>query len=239
MRENITDLHIHIVPDYDDGAVDLQMSLDMLQMAYDQGVRNVFCTSHGGYKMEDVEQYKAMFMTLNMCAKSMFPEMNLYMGSEVLCGEEYIEEIFYGLDIGLFLPLGCSKCVLTELYLDTTPEEAKNIVAQMLEKGWQPIIAHAERYNALFDDSTIKELIELGALIQVNLYSLNEEHNEQIKKQARYLINNKYASFIGSDAHRTNHRPPNYLSGLQYLIENCEKEYLEALCYKNANEVIL
>lgn len=218
MCNYITDLHIHIVPDYDDGAIDLKMSLDMLQMAYEQGVRNVYCTSHGGYKPEDTEQYKAMFLMLKMCAQNKFPDMNLYTGCEVLIGEEYIDEIFYGLEIGMFLPLGETKYVLTELYLDTTPEEAKGIVSKMLNVGWKPIIAHAERYNNLFDDeNTIRELRELGAFIQVNLYSLSDEQNERIKKQAQYLISKEYASFIGSDAHRTNHRPPNYLSGINYL----------------------
>lgn len=35
MNNPITDLHIHIVPKVDDGARDITMSLDMLQMAYD------------------------------------------------------------------------------------------------------------------------------------------------------------------------------------------------------------
>ncbi|MEE0969037.1 MAG: CpsB/CapC family capsule biosynthesis tyrosine phosphatase, partial [Clostridia bacterium] len=47
-------MHIHIVPNVDDGAANLAMSLEMLKMAYNQGVRNIFCTSHNVYDEEEI-----------------------------------------------------------------------------------------------------------------------------------------------------------------------------------------
>ena len=72
------------------------------------------------------------------------------MGCELLCAGEYIDDILYGLEIGVFLPLGNSKCVLTELYPDVTPEEATAVVEELVAVGWKPILAHTERYPALF-----------------------------------------------------------------------------------------
>lgn len=40
------DLHCHIVPGVDDGARDMTMALQMLQMEAAQGVRHIACTSH-------------------------------------------------------------------------------------------------------------------------------------------------------------------------------------------------
>ena len=229
---------MHIVPKVDDGATDLSMALDMLKMAYEQGVRNIFCTSHNVYDEDEIKRYKANFMTLQMLAKSKYPDLNLYMGCELLCAGEYIEDILYGLEIGVFIPLGDSKCVLTELYPDATPNEAEHIVRSMLDAGWKPILAHVERYPALFDDDTISELINLGAKIQFNLYSLEEENDDNLKQRARYLVENKYAHFIGSDAHRINYRTPKYEAGVQYLIDHCDEEYVEKLCFKNVEEHI-
>lgn len=138
-----------------------------------------------------------------------------------------------------FLPLGNTKYVLTELYSDVTPDEGKMVVSSMVSAGWKPILAHTERYPALFDGETIEQLIELGAKIQFNIYSLDEENDENLKQRARYLVENRLAHFIGSDAHRINYRAPRYEAGVQYLIEHCDKKYVEELCYKNAKEYIV
>lgn len=235
MEQRITDTHIHIVPNVDDGAVDLTMALEMIKMAYEQGVRNIFCTSHNVYNKEELTRYKSQFMMLQMCARLQFPDLKLHMGCELLCAGEYVDDIIYGLDIGVFLPLGESKCVLTELYPDVTYTEAQKVVTTMLAVGWTPILAHVERYPNLFEKCHIEDLIAAGAMIQVNLYSLEEEQDESIKNRARYLVDNKFAGFIGSDAHRTNRRQPRYEQGLAYILKNCGEEYLKTVCSDNPN----
>ena len=214
------------------------MSLDILELAYEQGVRDIFCTSHNVYSEGKITKYKSQFMMLQMMARARFADLNLHMGCELLCAGEYIDDILYGLEIGVFLPLGNSKCVLTELYPDVTPKEAKTVVKAMVAAGWKPILAHAERYPALFDGTTLLELVDLGAKIQVNLYSLVEETNDDIRERARHLADNCLAHFVGSDAHRINYRSPKYESGVRYIEEHCGNEYLEEVCYKNADSFI-
>ena len=232
----ITDIHMHVVPDIDDGAVDLNMSLDMLQNAYNQGVRTIYCTSHNGYEKEATNRYKAQFMLLKTMAKAKFPDLKLYTGCEILCAGEYIDEIIYGLETGVFLQLGNSRYVLTELYPDVTALEAKLVIQRLIDAGWHPILAHAERYPKLYKRDTIKELIELGAKVQINLFSLVEEFDEETKGFARFLVEHKYAHFIGSDAHRSNHRPPRYEKGIEFLLVNCDMDYFEKLCYNKIAE---
>ena len=234
----ITDLHMHVVPGVDDGSFDMRMSLVMLEIAYEQGVRDIFCTSHNVYSEEEITRYKSQFMMLQMMAKSHFPDLTLHMGCELLCAGEYIDDVLYGLEIGVFLPLGNSKCVLTELYPDVTPEEAKVVVETLVATGWKPILAHTERYPALFVETVLQELITSGAKLQINLYSLVEENKDEIKERARYLVDNRLAHFVGSDAHRINYRSPKYESGVRYIEEHCGKEYLEEVCYKNADSFI-
>ena len=229
---------MHVVPGVDDGSFDMRMSLVMLELAYEQGVREIFCTSHNVYSEEEITRYKSQFMMLQMMAKSRFSDLKLHMGCELLCAGEYIDDILYGLEIGVFLPLGNSKCVLTELYPDVTPEESEAVVETLVAAGWKPILAHTERYPALFEGGTLQELINLGAKIQVNLYSLVEENKDDVKERARHLVDNRLAHFVGSDAHRINYRSPKYESGVRYIEEYCGKEYLEAVCHKNAESLI-
>ena len=235
----ITDLHMHVVPGIDDGSINMSMSLDMLEIAYEQGVRDIFCTSHNVYTKEEITKYKSQFTILQTMARHRFAGLRLHMGCELLCSGDYIDEILRGLETGVFLPLGNSKCVLTELYTDVTPEEAKKIVKALILSEWKPILAHAERYPALFDGATLQELIGLGVKIQVNLYSLEEESKENIKERARYLVHNQLVHFVGSDSHRTNHRSPKYEIGVQYIRAHCENAYLEDVCYKHADRLLL
>lgn len=235
----ITDLHMHIVPGVDDGSLTVSMSLDMIDIAYEQGVRDIFCTSHNVYSEEEITRYKSQYMMLQMLAKSRYPDLMLHMGCELLCAGEYMDDILYGLEIGVFLPLGNSRYILTELYQDTTPEEAKIVVNALIDAGWKPILAHTERYKALFDGETLKELINFGAMIQVNLYSLEDENNEDIKERARFLVDNHLVHFVGSDSHRINHRSPKYEAGVLYLQTHCEIEYVEELCFRNADRLII
>ena len=57
----IVDLHMHVVPGIDDGSRSIEESLQMLKCAAEQGVTDVFCTSHNGYCQDDGERYLASF----------------------------------------------------------------------------------------------------------------------------------------------------------------------------------
>lgn len=42
----IIEIHTHMLYGIDDGAHDSDMSLTLMDMDYDQGVRMIFCTNH-------------------------------------------------------------------------------------------------------------------------------------------------------------------------------------------------
>ena len=131
----IADLHMHIVPGVDDGSRTIEESIEMLEMAKSQGVTDVFCTSHNGYCEEDGEIYITSFNALTKAVEEANIGVRLHMGCEVLCAGDYIDDIIYGLDIGVFQTLGNSKYVLTELYSDTKPSEALLIIKTLKEHG--------------------------------------------------------------------------------------------------------
>lgn len=222
--KHILDLHMHVVPGIDDGARSIEEAIEMLRISAQQGITDIFCTSHNGYSLEDGERYTEQLAILRDEAKSVGINIQLHRGCEILCAGEYIDDIIYGLNIGAFATLGNSKYVLTEFYSDARPSEALTIIAALTGNGYKPIIAHMER-NYNITGIMVNTLIMSGALIQVNAYSFVEEKDEQTKMRARELLKNKYVHFIGSDAHRIDHRPPMMSSGMQYIIENTDNKY--------------
>ena len=101
----IVDLHMHIVPGVDDGSRTIEESIVMLEMAKSQGVTDVFCTSHNGYCEEDGERYLNSFNALVKAVDEANIGVRLHKGCEVLCAGDYIDDIIYGLDIGVFQTL--------------------------------------------------------------------------------------------------------------------------------------
>ena len=237
MNTHIVDLHMHIVPGVDDGSRSVEESIKMLKMANSQGVTDVFCTSHNGYSEEDGVRYINSFNTLAKAVSEANIGVRLHKGCEVLCAGDYIDDIIYGLDIGVFQTLGNSKYVLTELYSDTKPSEALLIIKTLKEHGYQPIIAHMER-NYNITGSMVGVLIASGALIQINTISFAEESDMGIKGRARELLNNRFVHFVGSDSHRIDHRPPIIAQGVQYIIDNADNEYANQILSRNAERLI-
>lgn len=231
----IIDLHCHIVPGIDDGARTVTESLEMLRIAQSQGVTDIFCTSHNGYSEEDAQKYLESLETLKTEVVKAGISINLHKGTEILCGGEYMEDILFGLEIGAFQTLGNSNFVLAELYPDARITEALQVVEALKSNGYTPIIAHMER-NVNIMGLMTRILVNSGALIQVNAYSLEEEINEAIKGRARELLDNRLVHFIGSDAHRTAHRPPRLEKGVSYILNNTDEEYAQKIVYENAHE---
>ena len=234
---SIVDLHMHVVPGIDDGAPNMGEALKMLKLAEQQGIVDLFCTSHNGYSKEDGENYLYAFNKLKDRVSQLGINIRLHKGCEILCAAEYIDEILYGLEIGAFSTLGNSKYVLTELYPDTRPSEALLIVDKLKNNGYQPIIAHMERNNNI-TGLMVATLIQSGAMIQVNAHSFVDEKDVEIKERARELLKNQYIHFIGSDAHRITHRPPNVLFGVKYILENTDNNYAMSILNGNAARLI-
>ena len=234
----MTDLHMHVVPHVDDGAIDMKMSLEMLKMAHEQGVRKVLCTSHSSWQDEAAVLYHDNFEKLRIAAAADLPDMRLYTGCEVLFTGAALLATLRKLDEGAFLTLNGTKLVLTEFWPDAPVDEAGQVVNELLSRKYVPVIAHAERCAAFEDEVFVKRLLEAGALLQVNMYSLVKESNERIKARARRMVDARQVSFVGSDAHGSNRRPPAVKDGMAYLYEHTDPAYADAVCFGNAEALL-
>lgn len=59
-----------------------------------------------------------------------------------------------------------------------------------------------------------------------------------MKAFARRLLAERKVSFLGSDAHRTDHRPPCVKNGIRYVYDHCDVDYANAVCYENAKQLL-
>jgi protein-tyrosine phosphatase len=236
MKHKICDIHSHIVPSVDDGSLSIEMSIEMLRNAYKQGVSSIVCTSHGSC---DINSYIENFNKLQRQAEVENINVNLYHGCEIYCDDDIIKEIVDELNHGNLTTINGTKYVLIEFNPYETADVILKCVKGVSLAGYTPIIAHVERcYGLSMEPQYIYALKQHGCLFQINAYSIVEESNKLIKDFARKLLNENLITFIGSDAHRTTHRPYMIDSGVNYIYQHCDIEYAKDICYRNAQHIL-
>lgn len=67
---------------------------------------------------------------------------------------------------------------------------------------------------------------------------LFEEMEDSIRNWVRRLVLERKVDYLGTDAHRTYHRPPSAEMGLQWLYENTDSEYADAISWGNAQRLL-
>ncbi|MBK9486054.1 MAG: hypothetical protein IPO01_12885 [Chitinophagaceae bacterium] len=76
----------------------------------------------------------------------------------------------------------------------------------ILTSGYQPILAHPERYFYFQTNfKGYKKLKDLGFILQVNLLSLACYYGKNAAQAGRYLLDEGLASLAGTDLHHGRH----------------------------------
>lgn len=207
----MTDLHTHILPGMDDGAKNVDMSLDMLRMERAQGVNTVVLTPHFYRDRERpawfLERRKKAAQTLAK-ALLVMPEgernryPSLCLGAEVawVPGLAEWEELPQ-------LCIGGSKFLLLELPFTPWNEHMLHQLYDLPGRtGITPVIAHLERYYGVQHPEMIEEVISIGMPIQISCDTLLHPLK---RGRSLKLLKSGCAHILASDCHNLNSRKPN------------------------------
>lgn len=229
----VLDIHSHILPNVDDGAKDVEESLALLKMSYEQGIKCIVATPHFDANEENIEGFKevtekAYQEIADFATGKKIPE--IYLGSEVY----YFRNI--GKSSGIReLTLGKSNYILLELPLCSIDSQIlKDITDINRFQGLVPIIAHIERYSKMKGYKKLLKLVSTGTcLAQINASSVLFEGYQKI---ACKLLKKGYVSFVASDAHSVEHRPPLIKSAMDAISNVFDKHTVKKI--ESANEYV-
>ncbi|MBR6399700.1 MAG: capsular polysaccharide biosynthesis protein [Firmicutes bacterium] len=220
------DFHSHILPRIDDGSKSSDMSLEMLRISYEQGIRMMAATPHF-YITSDTAQkfcdrragsYEALSKRIAESGESL---PDIILGAEVY----YFRGIskYDGLDK---LKISGTDHILLEMPFERWSEKTLNEVAAIKEEtGLTPIMAHLDRYID-FQKGTdnIERLISMEVPIQLNAECFESFFT---RGRAIKMINNGLVSALGSDCHNTDKRRPNLGPCIAYITKKCGAEAVE------------
>lgn len=232
------DIHSHILPHLDDGAGNMETTLEMLRIAYQEGITHIIATPHykSGRFPADARKLQNTLHKVELAAREEHIPIALYAGNEIYYNSE-LEEKFQS---GALCTMNGTSYVLVEF----SPFEGylyiRNAMEDILGMGYTPILAHVERYQCMCKDiSCVKELKNMGCEIQVNAGSVVGDNGWRIKGFLKKLLKEELVDYIGTDAHNTAGRKPAMQKCAAYLYRKCERSYADALLYGNAGSRLL
>ena len=228
---------MHIVPGVDDGSRDMDMSEAMLERAWSEGIRAIIATPHS-HAFRQPERVIKCFTALKDRLSEKGSPMNPALGCEVLFAGDNTDAAMERLKSGRLPSLNGTRYVLTEFVPNVDVAYAINVIQRLRDAGFFPVIAHAERCPKVFGNAARAMEFHKSALIQINAYSLTEEQDAGIRDIARMLLHHRLVDFIGTDAHRMDHRAPNAASGIRYIREHCDPAYARAVLWDNAKRLL-
>ena len=200
----VADMHNHLIPGIDDGATDLESSIVMIRAMHGLGYRKFVATPH-----VQCEMYRNTHEAIETGAQKVRERLE---GTEMkvefrAAAEYYLDEhVDELLENNIPLLTIHKNMVLVEFSFIRQPMDLKEKLFNLQIKGYQPVIAHPERYLYFGTHKNVyDELISMDCLFQLNLLSLCGYYGKKQEELALYLIKKKYVSLLGSDAHTIRH----------------------------------
>lgn len=231
------DIHTHILPGIDDGAADMQEACLLVRMAQQDGTKALFLTPHyrGDHENQSSERLREVFSQLREQVAREMPDMQLYLGTEIRFDSTVPEKLLQG----QLLSLDGSDFVLLEFGTKTMKSQILMGVTEMIRYGFTPIIAHAERCEALrVNPALVDEVRRLGAYIQLNADSIMGGYGFSAKRFSHKLLKKRKVDFVASDAHDGQKRPPLLKKCFLRVRKKYGEEYADRVFCKNAGSII-
>jgi protein-tyrosine phosphatase len=207
------DIHAHILPGVDDGAKNWEESLEMAQIAVNDGTRVMVATPHlYKRKTPDPDQLNDKEIILQHVALFRQKLFEAAIPLEIIPGCDFPLgfESLKLLDAGRALTINdANRYLLLELPDISLPPATEDICFSLQSKGITPIITHPERHLILQESPhRLRRLIDLGCLVQMTANSLTGRFGRRVKKISQQLIKLGYIHLLATDAHSPKDRPP-------------------------------
>jgi protein-tyrosine phosphatase len=222
------DLHCHILPGIDDGAVDLGVSLGMARASVADGVSVLACTPHilpGLYRNAGPQIVSAVQFLQDALDQEGIP-LRLVAGADV----HLVPDMIAGLRSGRLPSVGGSRYVLVEPPHHTAPPHLESFFFGLLVEGFVPILTHPERLNWIGHRyQAIQRLARVGVWMQITSGSLTGAFGRSARYWAHRMLDEGCVHVLATDAHDTHQRPPDLGRGRDAAADRVGIEEAERL----------
>lgn len=198
-----TDVHSHVLPGVDDGSQDVESSLFLLRNMEKWGIRHAIATPHvaeGFPNTADILDTALETLQAEIAKTDMAIKVSR-------SSENRIDDFFRRqLEAGEIKTLPNNYILVENSFLQE-PWQLDQFLFDLKIKGYNPILAHPERFFYYHSVSPVRydQLHRAGNLFQINVLSLAGAYGRDEKKAAEKLIEKGYVDFLGTDLHTPRH----------------------------------
>ena len=197
------DIHSHLLPGIDDGATDISNTIKLLEGIRKIGFTKCILTPHTLPEIWEntSDGIKETFHTTKNNLEEPLQTMLHRAASEYMINEAFLDRLHSE-------PLLTIKdnIVLIEMSYMNPPLALKEIIFEIQIKGYQPLLAHPERYLFYHQDTKMyTTLKELDVKFQMNLLSSVGYYGSKVAIAADFLLKENYIDFVGTDVHHMKH----------------------------------
>jgi tyrosine-protein phosphatase YwqE len=218
----VVDFHSHLIPGIDDGVEDEDTAIEMLKQMESWGYKKIITTPHA---------YGDLYRNTPDIILPIYEKLLNRIGKEGIniefqvSSEYYLDGFFQELlDKKQILPFGNNN-ILVETGFMQMPSNFNELIFNARIAGYNPILAHPERYIYMhFDFDKYHELHDSGLLFQVNISSLSGYYSTPIKKMAEKLIEKGLVDYLATDLHGVRHIMPTEDGLANPIIESIENQ---------------
>jgi protein-tyrosine phosphatase len=209
------DIHNHLLPGLDDGARDIDETLQMCRMAVEDGIRAIVATPHSfdGKFLNQADSIKSHIRDLKAILTETGLDLTVMPGMEV----RIVADLHQLLADRKILTLNEGKYVLIEFHPSQIPVGFENLARSLVASGFALVLGHPEMNSVIQNNPAylFKLLMRLNpweVLIQVSADSLTGDNGFWAKRTVITLVKHNLAHIIATDAHSSLKRTPR-LSG--------------------------
>lgn len=197
------DMHSHILPGIDDGAKTIADSLMLAKRFKALGYRKLVATPHimADYFRNTPDTVHRALDTL----REGLLQNNIDLEVDA-AAEYYLDETFENKIAKKEVLTFGKNFLLFELSYINAPHNLFEVIAKIQDAGYQPVLAHPERYPYYYNSlESHQQIRETGCFLQLNTISLTGYYGKSSKQTAEELIDNYCIDFLGTDMHHLRH----------------------------------
>lgn len=228
------DFHTHVLFGMDDGAQNLEESLEMIRMQKAQGVNTIVVTPHFNVSKQSLRDFiELRNENLSVLKQAVIDcgwnDIKLLAGAELLYSTD-----LHDIDLSDLVIEG-TDYLLVEFSTNSMILNLENRMQNFINDGYFPILAHIERYPFFLEKpKLLKDVIEIGCYTQVNGSSIVEGKQSNFIKAC---FKHNLIHFIASDCHSIDRRIPNVGKTLKVVAKQYGEQIVDDLI-NNSKEMI-
>lgn len=195
-----TDLHLHLLPGIDDGSKSIDDSLEMARALTSLGYtraapsphhRSEYASYDAALCLKKLEEVKQALAAAGI-ALELFPNAENFFLEDTLMAS---------LGTPASRTLGKGRVLLVEAPYQGPLPMLTQLIFKMKLKGVTPLIAHPERCFEFERKGRAAELVQAGALLQLDMGALIGRYGKAAEKLARQFLDDDLYAVAATDLH--------------------------------------